>query len=217
MLAIQMTTQAGNSRRSRAACRQQAAERALAIAPETRFAALENRAFLHRAVRYVAERGVRQYIDIGSGYPTVGPVHEVAGQIVADPHGAYVDYDPDVARLIDWSEPVAVLMVATLHFVTDAESPNEIIATFRDHMAPGSYLILSHGTHGETPDAAEEAIREWDDATSRVTLRTPTAIEDLFTGFELISPGLVTTTEWGTAKPAPTDQGLILAGVGRVP
>src|SRR5258708_2449563 len=93
-----MTAQAGNSRRSRAACRQQAAERALAIAPETRFAALENRAFLHRAVRYVAERGVRQYIDIGSGYPTVGPVHEVAGQIVADPHGAYVDYDPEVAR-----------------------------------------------------------------------------------------------------------------------
>lgn len=227
----------------------EAAENALAIAPETRFAALENRAFLQRAVRYVAEHGVRQYIDIGSGYPTAGPVHEVAGQIVTDPHVVYVDYDPEVAslsrtllrspnvvtlahdlrhpwhiiddpevaRLIDWSEPVAVLMVAILHFVTDADDPKEIIATFRDQMAPGSYLILSHGVHGETPDTAEEAIRAWDDATSRVTLRTPTAVEDLFTGFELIPPGLVTTTEWGTDQPAPTDQGLILAGVARVP
>jgi hypothetical protein len=225
----------------------EAAEKALAIAPETRFAALENRAFLQRAVRYVAERGVRQFIDIGSGYPTAGPVHEVAGEIVTDPHVVYVDYDPavarlsrtllhsanvativqdlrhpwhviddpDVARLIDWSEPVAVLMVAILHFI--AENPKEIIATFRDHMASGSYLVLSHGCHGESPDTAEEAVRAWDNATSRVTLRTPTAIEDFFTGFELIPPGLVTTTEWGTAEPAPTGQALILAGVGLVP
>jgi S-adenosyl methyltransferase len=224
-----------------------AAEKALAVAPETRFAAVENRAFLQRAVRYVAKRGVRQYIDIGSGFPTAGPVHEVAGEIVADPHVVYVDYDPavarlsrmllrsanvativhdlrhpwhviddpDVARLIDWSEPVAVLMVAILHFI--AENPKEIIATFRDHMAPGSYLVLSHGCHGESPDTADQAVRAWDNATSRVTLRTPTAIEDLFTGFELIPPGLVTTTEWGTTEPAPTGQGLILAGVGLVP
>ena len=54
----------------------EAAEKALALAPKARFAALENRTFLQRAVRYVAAHGVRQYIDIGSGFPTVGPVHE---------------------------------------------------------------------------------------------------------------------------------------------
>jgi SAM-dependent methyltransferase len=227
----------------------EAAEKALAIAPEGRFAALENRAFLQRAVRYAAERGVRQFIDIGSGYPTAGPVHEIAAQTVAGPHVVYVDYDPavaalgrklvrsanvatvvhdlrrpwdiiddaDVARLIDWSQPVTVLMVAILHFVTDAEDPAEIIATFRDQMAPGSYLILSHGCHGENPDAVEEAARAWNSARSRLTLRSATAIDDLFSGFEMVPPGLVTTTEWGTTDPAPTGQGLVLAGVGLVP
>jgi hypothetical protein len=84
-------------------------------------------------------------------------------------------------------------------------------------MVPGSYLVLSHASHGENPDAVEEAARAWDSATSSMTLRTPTAIEDLFTGFELVPPGLVTTTEWGTTEPAPAGQGLILAGVGTVP
>lgn len=233
--------------RHHSAADREAAEKALAIAPETRFAARENRAFLQRVVRYIADHGVRQYIDIGSGFPTVGPVHEIAAEIVADPHVVYVDYDPAVAALsrellkspnvvtiardlrrpwdiiddpavtalIDWSKPVAVLMVAILHFV--AENPAEIIATFRDHMAPGSYLVLSHGSHGENPDAAEEASRAWDGARSALTLRPPRDIGDLFVGFDLIPPGLVTTTEWGTANPAPTGQGLALAGVGRVP
>jgi O-methyltransferase involved in polyketide biosynthesis len=227
----------------------EAAQRALASAPEARPIALENRAFMQRAVRYVAQRGVRQYIDIGSGFPTAGPVHEIAADTVADPHVVYVDYDPavitlsrellqspavltvahdlrhpweiiddpDVGRLIDWSEPVAVLMVAILHFVTNSENPEEIIATFRDHMVPGSYLVLSHASQGERPDAAEEAARAWDSARSPVTLRSPSDIERLFTGFELIQPGLVTTTEWGTTEPAPTDQTLFLAGVGEVP
>jgi O-methyltransferase involved in polyketide biosynthesis len=227
----------------------QAAQKALAIAPEGRFAAAENRAFLQRAVRHTAERGVRQYIDIGSGFPTAGPVHETAAGVVPDSRVVYVDYDPavaalsrrlvrspnvitvvhdlrhpwdiiddaEVAGLIDWSAPVALLMVAILHFVTDEEDPAEIIATFRDQMAPGSYLILSHACHGENPDAVEEAARAWDSAKSRMTLRTPTAIEELFAGFELVPPGLVTTTEWGTDRSAPTGQGLILAGVGRVP
>jgi hypothetical protein len=79
-----------------------------------------------------------------------------------------------------------------------------------------SYLVVSHGCHGENPDAVEDAARAWDTATSRVTLRSPTAIDSLFSGFELVPPGLVTTTEWGTTDPAPTGQGLILAGVGRV-
>jgi len=227
----------------------EAAQRALATAPEARSIALENRAFMQRAVRYIAQRGVRQYIDIGSGFPTAGPVHEIAAEAVARPRVLYVDYDPavvalnrgsrqspniltvahdlrrpwdiiddpGVARLINWSEPVAVLMVAILHFVTDSENPGEIIATFRDHMAAGSYLVLSHASQGERPDAAEEAARSWDNARSPVTLRAPSDIESLFTGFELIHPGLVTTTEWGTTEPAPTGQTLFLAGVGEVP
>jgi O-methyltransferase involved in polyketide biosynthesis len=226
-----------------------AAEKALALVPQARFAALENRAFMQRAVRFIANRGVSQYVDLGSGFPTVGAVHEIAGGIVADPHVVYVDYDPtvasasrellrspnivtvahdlrhpwdviddpDVIRLIDWSEPVAVLMVAILHFVTDAENPREIIATFRDHMAPGSYLVLSHVSQGEDPDAADDAARIWDSATSPVTLRKATDIDNLFTGFDLIPPGLVATTGWGITGSPSTSQALVLAGVGIVP
>jgi S-adenosyl methyltransferase len=81
----------------------------------------------------------------------------------------------------------------------------------------GEYLVLSHASHGERPDAAEEAARAWDSARSPVTLRAPSEIESLFTGFELIQPGLVTTNEWGTTQPAPTGQTLFLAGVGELP
>jgi hypothetical protein len=227
----------------------QAAEQVMALAPEVRSEAIENRAFLQRAVRYVAGHGITQYVDMGSGFPTSGPVHEIAGESISAPHVLYVDYDPAVAelaqqlvhspavasvvhdvrrpwdiiddpaavRLIDWSKPVAVLMVGILHFISDDEHPAEIIATFRDHMVRGSFLVLSHGSAGETPDSSDEAAQGWDNAKSMLTLRSPREIEDLLVGFELVPPGLVTSTEWGTDRPPPTGQGVGLAAVGRVP
>ena len=226
-----------------------AAEEALAIAPEGRFAARENRAFMQRAVRYIARQGVRQFIDIGSGYPTAGPVHEIAAEEAPDPRVLYVDYDPVVAGfmgelpyspavrvitrdirepwsiindpvtagLIDWSEPVALLMVSILHFISPDENPGEIIATLRDQLAPGSYLVICHASDGENPDAAAEAPRAFSTATSGLTMRGPGEIEALFTGFELVPPGLVTSTEWGTDEPAPVNQILGLAGVAVLP
>jgi O-methyltransferase involved in polyketide biosynthesis len=223
----------------------EAAEEALAIAPEGGFAARENRAFMQRAVRYCASRGVRQYIDVGSGYPTAGPVHEVAAETVDGPRILYVDYDPSVAELsrrldrpphvevvthdlrepwaiindpvakalIDWSQPVALLLVSILHFIPDVDNPGEIIAMFREQLAPGSYLVICHASDGENPDAAAEAPRAWKTARSGLTLRSPAGIEALFNGFELVGPGLVTSTEWGTGKPAPVNQILGLAGV----
>jgi hypothetical protein len=71
-----------------------AAEQAMVAMPQIRLAARENRAFLQRAVRYAARHGVRQYLDIGSGFPAAGPVHEVAAEVIADPHVVYVDHDP---------------------------------------------------------------------------------------------------------------------------
>ncbi len=228
----------------------EAAEKALTIAPEARIMARQNRAFMQRAVGYMAERGVRQYIDLGSGFPTVGAVHEIAGRFVPRPHVLYVDYDlmaaafsramvtsypyveviacdlrnpwdvidaPETARLIDWSRPVAVLMVAVLHFVRDEDDPKDIVTTFRDHMAPGSYLVVSHISPGENPENAEEAAHAWDGTRSPARLRMPAEIDGWFVGFDMVGPGLVTTAEWGTLKPAPRGQAVMLAGVGRVP
>jgi hypothetical protein len=226
-----------------------AAEKAIALVPETRFAALENRAFMHRAVRYIARRGVRQYIDIGSGFPAAGPVHEVAGEIVEDPRVVYVDYDPVVAarsremvnsplsativhdlrrpeeiledpevlRLIDWSEPVALLMVAILHFITDRENPGKMVAAFRDRMAPGSYLVASHVSAGGNPEGADDAAEIWDRSRSSVTLRSPAEFRSLFAGFDLVPPGVVSATAWGTDRSAPAGQVQVLAAVGEVP
>jgi len=70
------------------------ADRMVAAAPATAWAVRENRAFLGRAVRYLAGQGVRQFVDIGSGIPTVGNVHEVAAEVIAGPRVAYVDNDP---------------------------------------------------------------------------------------------------------------------------
>jgi S-adenosyl methyltransferase len=236
--------------RHHSAADREAAEKALAIAPEARSVAKENRAFLRRAVSYIAERGVRQYIDLGSGFPSRGAVHEIAGRFVPDPHVLYVDYDqtaakvsramlasyphaeilardlrqpwdvidaPETARLIDWAKPVAVLMVAVLHFVGDDDRPGEIIATFRDQMGPGSYLVLTHGSAGENPQDAREAAHAWDQTRSPVRLRTPSEVDGWFVGFEMVGPGLVTAREWGTEEPAAHDQAVMLAGVGRIP
>jgi hypothetical protein len=186
----------------------EAAEKALALAPEGRLAALENRAFLQRAVRYIAQHGVRQYIDIGSGFPTAGPVHAIASEIVPDPHVVYVDYEPTVAELCRTlvRSPHVVTVVHDLrhpwHIIDDPEVaqrwpgsstgpsrspclwwPSSIsshLVRIRSRSSrrsgttwSGSYLVLSHAAHRENPDAVEEAARAWDNATSRLTLRTP--------------------------------------------
>jgi hypothetical protein len=67
------------------------------IYPDLPFAALANRAFLGRAVRYLtAEAGIRQFLDIGTGIPTAGNTHQVAQEVAPETRVVYVDYDPVV-------------------------------------------------------------------------------------------------------------------------
>ncbi len=74
-----------------------AVDAVLKIAPEMGFTARENRAFLGRAVRYLAaEVGIRQFLDIGTGIPTAGNTHQVAQEVAPDARVVYVDYDPVV-------------------------------------------------------------------------------------------------------------------------
>jgi hypothetical protein len=138
----------------------------------------QNRRFLGRAVRFLAEAGIEQFLDVGTGLPTQENVHEVTRTVNPLARVVYVDNDevvihgealltstdrvqiingdlrrprdilrhPVVRSLIDFDEPVGVLLVAVLHFVSDAEDPAGILDCFREVMAPGSYLVLSHGT-----------------------------------------------------------------------
>ncbi|OLB75879.1 MAG: hypothetical protein AUI14_20190, partial [Actinobacteria bacterium 13_2_20CM_2_71_6] len=169
------------------------AEQALRAMPDGRFLARTNRAFLRRAVRFLARAGIRQFLDIGSGIPTAGNVHEVAKQVTPDARVAYVDIDPvavshaqallaadprtgalrgDLRRpdriladpalgaIVDLDQPVAVLLLAVCHFVPDSDDPAGIIAQLRAALAPGSHLVISHGTdEGRSTEELEQVYR----------------------------------------------------------
>ncbi|HEY3978482.1 MAG TPA: SAM-dependent methyltransferase [Streptosporangiaceae bacterium] len=127
--------------------------------------------------------------------------------------------DPEISGLLDFSQPVCVLLLAILHFVTDAEDPARLVAAIRDALAPGSYLILSHGTaHGAPPAVAArsgEASRVYDNATSRITYRDPAQVSQFLAGFTLVEPGLVHISRWRPPVPARDEFDGFLAAVGR--
>jgi len=208
----------------------EAVRKLLEAAPEARDSARANRAFMQRAVRFlVAEAGIRQIIDIGTGIPAAGNVHQVAGQIAPHTRVVYADNDPIVhvhanalltgsgttgivlgdlrepsvildqpktGALIDFSQPVGLLLVAILHFITNAENPSRILATLRDALPADSYLVLSHATADLRPEAAQSAADVYDGATSTVTLRGKTQIATFFDGWDLVEPGLVQVPLW---------------------
>lgn len=207
-----------------------AVEKVMEVAPGLPAGARANRRFLGRAVRYAAARGVRQFLDLGSGLPSSGNVHEVARRVSPGVRVVYVDNDPvvavharallsgdadsavvqgdlrrpetilgdeAVARLLDLSQPIAVLFVATLHFVTDEEDPAGIVRSFADHMADGSHLILSHVTHdGQRPEQVDVARYVYRDATAPWVFRGREEVLRLFDGFTLVEPGLVQLSQW---------------------
>jgi hypothetical protein len=231
----------------------EAVDDVISRAPDTPFLARENRAFLRRAVRFLAESGIRQFLDIGSGLPTQGNVHEIAHQVAPDARVVYVDVepvvlthgralladtrqvtvvqgdarrtdeilnDPEVRRLIDFDQPVAVLMLAVLHFIDDRDHPPGIVARLRASMAPGSYLVVSHVTADFDSDSkVRDARAVYDKATFQITLRSREQVMRLFDGFEPVDPGLTTLSLWrpdpGTTLPLQAERQWCYAGVGR--
>jgi S-adenosyl methyltransferase len=226
------------------------ADQVLDIAPVAREVVEDNRAFLRRVVRTLAgEAGVRQFIDLGSGLPTQGNVHEIAQAVAPDARVVYVDNDamvvthsrallagdntvavqadlrepeavlghPEVRELIDFGQPVALLLMAILHFVPDDQDPFGVVARFRDALPAGSYLALSHGTRDipHRPDLTPEAMAEmgakverlYQLTTASMATRTRAQVERFFDGFDLLEPGLVEIQLW-----RPDDEGGLLPG-----
>jgi SAM-dependent methyltransferase len=159
-------------------------ETALEVAPDIRVAYVDNDPIVH------THAGALLSADGTTG---------IALADLRDPR-AILD-DPDVRAVIDFDEPVALLLVAVLHFLTDADKPEEIIATLRDALAPGSHLILSHAT-GDFADRSGAAA-VYSKATASMNLRTRTEIERFFDGFELIDPGLAQVPFWRPDTPPP--------------
>lgn len=188
-----------------------------------------NRAFLRRAVIYLAKAGIRQFIDLGSGLPTVGNVHEVAQSVDPEARVVYVDIDPtavlhsrlmlvgnpyatvlqvdlrqpelvlnhrDLLWQIDLDQPVALLAVAVLHFLLDADDPQGLMKTYGSVLAPGSHIVLSHGSPDLEPEAAERVTQLYARTGNPMRFRTYAQIARLFSNFELVDPGLVLLNEW---------------------
>jgi hypothetical protein len=225
-----------------------------AVEPNVRSIARANREFLGRGVRLVSELGVRQFLDIGSGIPTQGNVHEIAQQVSPDARVVYADIDPVAIahskailarnaraeiidadardpekilnhavtrRLIDFGQPVGLVLGAVLHFLSDADDPWGTVATLRDALAPGSYLVLCHGTNESQPEVAQAAEKVYNrSVATQLRFRSRAEILRLFDGFELVEPGLVYMSEWRPDPPraaSPDPSGRWgLAGLGRV-
>jgi len=222
--------------------------------PGLREAARVNRAFLGRAVRFMVDRGIRQFLDVGSGIPTVANVHEVAQACDPECRVVYVDRDPvavahselmlagndhaaivqadmrdpekilespQVRGLLDLDEPVGLLMLLMLHWIPDESDPLDLVGRYRAVMADGSFLAITHvtGDHqGENLTEATDVIKE-SRSPDQVTLRTRAQVTELFTGFEIVEPGLVGCGEWRPSGPADISDAsdmnmLVYAGIG---
>ena len=208
-----------------------AAEQVIAVVPEVRDMARENRAFLGRAVRFLAEQGIRQFLDIGTGIPGPGNTGDVARAVEPDARVVYVDNDPIVLvhanallaghdpqrttviqadlrdpdailghpatnSVLNFAEPIAILLVAVLHFIMDDEDPVGIVDRLKQVMVPGSYLVVSHGTSDIDPERAAEAVRTYNQGGARIIARTGEQIRRFFEGLEPVDPGLVQLPLW---------------------
>jgi hypothetical protein len=234
---------------------QDAARALIAVEPAVRDMARANRAFLGRAVRFLARSGVRQFLDIGSGIPTERNVHEVAGQAAPGSRVLYADIDPvavahsteilagrrdaaviqadlldpgeilghpETRQLIDFTQPVGLLLLAVLHMIPDSADPERSVAVLREALAPGSFLVICHATSESRPcvaAAAEELYRQR--VSAPPAIRSRPGIQRFLEGLDLVDPGLVYLPEWRPDSPddVPDDPGKFwaLVGVGRKP
>ncbi len=222
-----------------------AAGQIMQAVPEIKDTAWSNRGFHQRAATWIARRGIRQFIDIGSGLPTVGNSHEVVQQVQPEARVVYVDNDPlvklhsqallaadgtisvilgdlrdpdgilgnpELRRLIDFSEPVGLLMTGVLMFVADGSDPYGLVARYVSEVAPGSYLSLSHLSADHKSDRAAAGFRAvFDTASEQLYFRSKDEVARFFTGLELVppyegsGPELCYTGVWGAEDPAAAD------------
>jgi hypothetical protein len=212
-----------------------------------------NRAYLGRVTRFLAaEAGIRQFLDLGTGLPSLDNTHEVAQRSAPDARIVYVDNDPVVlvharallvsssregataylqadirdpepilkqaAATLDFSQPVAVMLLGVLYMIPDADLPYEKVAAYVDAVVPGSYLAISHPASDVDAEEAARAAREYDNSLPTTqTNRTRAEVTRFFDGLELLEPGVVQLNKW-RPDPGDADPGIEIsswAGLGR--
>ncbi|MFF2520878.1 SAM-dependent methyltransferase [Streptomyces liangshanensis] len=232
----------------------EAARKAMEFMPGLPTIMKANRAFMRRAVEFALADGVDQFLDIGSGIPTYGNVHEVAHAVDPAARVLYVDHDPvavahsqavlagvghaavvsadlrkpdtilgsrEAAGLLDLERPVALFLVAVLHFLEDADDPYGAVAELRDALAPGSLIVLTHASYEGLPVPREQAggaVGVYRTIRNPLVMRSREETARFFDGFEMVEPGLVAMPDWRPDSPADQEDPYAFsgfAGVGR--
>jgi len=226
----------------------EAAEMVISSYPPILVSVRAQRAFLGRAVRYLAgEVGIRQFLDIGTGLPSAHNTHEVAQEVAPESRIVYVDNDPivlaharalltsspqgattyldadlrdtsailrEAAHTLDFSEPVAVMLLGILHCIPDSDDPAGIVKRLFDAVPPGSYLVIAHPASDiHATQIGRAATRANAVMAEPVTLRTHAEVASFFAGWDLVPPGLVQVHRW---RAVPDDAGDDLANYGGV-
>jgi S-adenosyl methyltransferase len=209
-----------------------AGDKTIAVYPGIRLSAQANRAFLARAVRYLAAKeGVRQFLDIGTGLPTANNTHAVAQATAPESRIVYVDNDPLVlayaralltghpagatayleadlrdtdhilaqaAATLDFTRPVAIMLIAILHYIPDQAQVRQIVARLLAAVPAGSFLVISHAGSDLLPDEIgpfEKSLNEHIPG-GRHVARPHDAVARFFDGAELLEPGVVRVSSW---------------------
>jgi SAM-dependent methyltransferase len=210
-----------------------AAKQAAQAMPEVAKGMRASRSFLRRAVTHMAESGIDQFLDLGSGIPTVGNVHEIAHRLNPGAHVVYVDNEPiavahsrtilgvnplvapvradlrhpdsvlnlpEVRGLIDFTRPVGLTAVSVLHYLPDADDPHGLVEAYRQALAPGSFMAISHATLDFVPEdqlgSVDRVDRIYRDISAQLHPRPYGEIAKFFTGLELLDPGVVPVRQW---------------------
>ncbi|MEV0804912.1 SAM-dependent methyltransferase [Micromonospora sp. NPDC050200] len=236
----------------------QSGDAVAAAYPAIRTTVIENRRFMHRATRYLAETaGVRQFLDIGTGIPTSPNMHEIAQGVTSESRVVYVDNDPivlsharallisapqgatayvdadlrdperilahsDVRATIDFDRPVGLMLVAILHFLTDADDPYGITRRLVEALPSNSYVVISHATTDLVPrNIAATAAPVTTTSMIDMAFRSRDQFAGFFDGLELVEPGISPVTEWRPDDPPeqrrPAAQASMYAAVARKP
>lgn len=207
----------------------EAAEQVVSLFPAVREMARTNRWFMHRASRLLAERGVRQFLDIGTGIPTEPNLHQIVQGIIPEARVVYADNDPIVLRhaeallhsthegktayvhgdvrepgkilaaarqTLDFTEPIALSLVALLHLVPDEDEPARIVSELIEPLAPGSYVTLLHATGDFDPETWERVVEVYRRGGTPAQVRSRDTFADFFTGLDLLDPGVALAAAW---------------------
>lgn len=209
-----------------------AAEQVVRVWPGVVLGAQLNRAFMHRATRWLArEAGVRQFLDIGSGIPTEPNLHQVAQAVAPETRVLYCDNDPvvlqhaqalmsstpegrtayvqadftdpdvilkspELRETLDLDQPVALSLIALLHFITDERGAYEIVARYMDALPSGSYLVVSHATADFDPDLLTRVAEAYQSRVAEGQIRSSSEVSRFFEGLDLVDPGVVVAHRW---------------------